>query len=169
MAGPLVAVLAPAGFLLHPLAGGAVILVSSLADSLDGLVARKWQQSTLAGAFLDSCMDRLADVFYLMGFWVLFWPGQHPLAAGLLIMLSIGSTLLISYAKARAESLDLKTPGGIMERAPRVIFLLSWSLALAIFPSLGQELLWGGLIAYLVATSLTAASRVIGSLNSKKD
>ncbi len=169
LAGPLLAALAPLGFRLHPLAGGGVILLSALADSLDGLAARRWQQSTARGAFLDSCMDRLADTFYLMGFWVLFWPGRYALAAGLLIMASMASTFLISYAKARAESLGMKTGSGIMPRAPRVIFLLAWTILLAALPRHRQELLWGGLLLYLFLTSFTAACRMVNCHSEKKE
>ncbi len=169
LAGPLLAALAPLGFWLHPLAGGAVILISALADSLDGLAARRWGKTTTRGAFLDSCMDRLADVFYLMGFWVLFRPGPHLLAAGLLIMASIASTFLISYAKARAESLAMKPGKGAMTRAPRVILLLIWSLTLAAFPSSRHAILWSGLVVYLAATSASAAFRITGPMAAKQD
>ncbi len=159
--GSLLAALAPVGFWFHPWAGGLAILISGLADSLDGLLARKMQKATRLGAFMDSCMDRIADFFYLMGFWLLFWPDHQPLAAGMFVMATMASTFLISYAKARAESLGLNVQTGPMERAGRIIFLVIWSILLGILPGQRQSLLWSGIIIYLAATTFTAAIRII--------
>jgi len=155
------AILVPAGYLLHPLAGAGLILASGLADSMDGLLARSRQQSSAYGAFLDSCMDRISDGFYLMGIWVLFWPDHYPLAGGLVMAACLTATFLVSYTKARAESLGAAMDGGLMERAARIVYLLVWSLALAALPSAGGTLLWAGALVYLGLTAVTVGRRML--------
>lgn len=155
------AVFVPAGYLLHPLAGAALILLSGLADSLDGLLARRRGLLLPSGAFFDSCVDRISDSLYLAGIWVLFWPDHHPLAAGMILAACLTSTFLISYTKARAESLGASLAGGLMERAARIVFLLAWTLVLALLPSMEGAVLWSGAALYFFLTAGTAGRRMI--------
>lgn len=161
MLGAALAVLVPAGYLVHPLAGAGLILLSGFADTVDGMLARGRQQSSMYGAFLDSCLDRVSDGFYLMGVWILFWPDHRPLAGGLVMGMCLTTTFLISYAKARAESLGAPLAGGLMERAARIVYLLLWSLAVAAVPSAQGITLWTGALFYLVLTGATAGRRMI--------
>lgn len=160
MLGAAAAVLVPAGCLVHPLAGAGLILLSGFADTVDGMLARGRQQSSAYGAFLDSCLDRVSDGFYLMGVWILFWPDHHPLAGGLVMGMCLTTTFLISYAKARAESLGARLAGGLMERAVRIVYLLIWTLAVAAVPSAQGITLWSGALLYLVLTGVTAGRRM---------
>jgi CDP-diacylglycerol---glycerol-3-phosphate 3-phosphatidyltransferase len=160
MMGLAAAVLVPAGFLLHPLAGAGLILLSGFADTLDGMLARSRGQLSVYGAFLDSCLDRVSDGFYLMGIWVLFWPDHHPLAGGLVMGMCLTATYLISYAKARAESLGAPLAGGLMERAARIVYLLVWTLAVAAVPAADGTVLWTGALLYLMLTGTTAGRRM---------
>jgi len=158
-----VAMFVPAGFLLHPLAGAGLILLSGLADSLDGMLARRQGRLSPYGAFFDSCVDRISDSLYLTGIWVLFWPDHYPLPAGMVLAACLTSTFLISYTKARAESLGASLAGGLMERAARIVYLLAWTLVLAFLPSLEGELLWGGATVYFLLTAATAARRMMAT------
>jgi CDP-diacylglycerol--glycerol-3-phosphate 3-phosphatidyltransferase len=153
------AVLVPPLFLVHPLAGGGMILLSGLADSLDGLLARRGPLKP-HGAFFDSCVDRISDSLYLMGIWLLFWPDHYPMAGTMLMAACLTATQLISYVKARAESLGAILTGGLMERAARVIFLLAWTLLLAFFPAWEGAILWTGGLVYLLLTAGTAGRRM---------
>lgn len=155
------AVLAPGGYLLHPLAGAGLVLLSGFADTMDGMLARSRQQASMYGAFLDSCLDRISDGFYLMGIWVLFWPDHHPLAGGVVMGMCVMTTFLISYTKARAESLGAPLVGGLMERAARIVYLLVWSLAVALVPAAKDMVLWTGALIYLFLTGATAGRRMI--------
>jgi len=157
------AALTPAGFFFHPLAGASLILLSGLADSIDGMLARRTGKPSVHGAFLDSCLDRISDSFYLMGVWILFWPDHHPLAGGLVMAACLTSTFLISYTKARAESLGALLTGGLMERAARIVYLLVWSLIFAAFPSASGWTLWIGALLYLSLTSATAGRRMLAA------
>ena len=66
-AGMLISIAVPAGFWVDPLLGFVLIMVSGVADSLDGLMARNQKKSSAWGAFLDSSLDRVSDFFYLLG------------------------------------------------------------------------------------------------------
>ncbi|MDD3619889.1 MAG: CDP-alcohol phosphatidyltransferase family protein [Desulfobulbaceae bacterium] len=154
------AVLVPAGYLFHPLAGAGMILLSGFADTMDGMLARSRKQPSMYGAFLDSCLDRVSDGLYLMGIWILFWPDHHPLAGGLVMGMCLISTSLISYAKARAESLGAPLAGGLMERAARIVYLLAWTLAVAAIPGAEGTVLWAGALLYLALTGATAGRRM---------
>lgn len=160
LAGMLLALLVPAGFLCHPLAGAVLILLSGVADSMDGMLARRRAAPSTYGAFFDSCLDRISDAFYLAGFWVLFWPDHHPLAGGLMTIACISASFLVSYSKARAESLGVPLSGGLMERAARTLYLVVWSLLLAAVPAARGLLLWTGAAIYLALTAATAVGRM---------
>lgn len=98
--------------------GGAVGLVGSSFDYFDGRVARKTGRTSRAGNFLDSTLDRWCDIAFLGGAAVLF---REQVALLVASIVALGSSLVISYTRAKAESLggDLKV--GIMQRPERVV------------------------------------------------
>ena len=154
------ALLAPFGFWLHPFSGFLCIGFSGLADSLDGMVARSRQEGSRYGAFLDSSLDRISDSLYLLGFWVLFRESSFFIPASVGIFIGLILTLLISYSKARAESLGGKCSAGLLERDLRVVYLLIWSLILSFAPRAEAVVLWTGLVLYLLLTMLTVVQRM---------
>ncbi|MFP4049667.1 MAG: CDP-alcohol phosphatidyltransferase family protein [Desulfovermiculus sp.] len=162
LAGLAIACLVPAGFALSPWAGFALIAVSGIADSLDGMLARATQQQSVFGSFWDSTLDRVADCAYLLGFLILFWqfPGWWLLMAVIIFFLALLGTLLISYTKAKIESLGQACHSGFMSRPVRIIFLLAWALLLALVPGAYLEMLWLGLGLYLVLTLFTVGQRI---------
>ncbi len=116
------------------LVGGWLVLFAGLFDLFDGALARAQNASTMFGAFLDSTLDRYSESIILFG---LFWytlrtPTLHehlwPFANEQTWMLSsiyiavIGS-LMVSYAKARAEGLGLECKTGLLARPERVVIL----------------------------------------------
>ncbi len=155
------AILVPVGFWISPLIGLVLIVLSGIADSLDGLVARRMNQVTKFGTFLDSSLDRASDFSYLMGIWVLFWalPGRGWSTIVLCIALLL--TFLISYTKARAEGLQLKCRVGLMDRGLRVVYLIVWCISLVLIPSLRLQLLWIGLTGYCALALYTVVQRII--------
>ena len=102
--------------------GGAVSLLSGLPDMLDGAVAKASGRSSRWGAFLDSVVDRLSDAAVLGGVVWLAADRQQG-AVALLAALVLGLSLIVSYVKARAESLGFACNVGIAERPERVIVL----------------------------------------------
>ncbi|EMG35967.1 phosphatidylglycerophosphate synthase [Desulfocurvibacter africanus PCS] len=161
VAGLAVACLVPPAFALHPLWGLAAMALSGLADSLDGLVSREMGLSTRFGALLDSSTDRVADVFYLVGFWLLFRDDPHFVPATALFFAAMTATLLISYIKARIEGLGGSCPSALMSREARTVYLLVWALAAGLAQEGRSAVLWGGLWLYLVLCLLTAGHRLL--------
>jgi phosphatidylinositol phosphate synthase len=157
--GMLVSVAVPVGFWIHPLGGLLLILLSGVADSLDGLMARQQNGPSLWGAFLDSCLDRVSDFFYLAGFWVMLSRHAGHVPAALAIFICTLLTILISYIKARAEALGCSCRVGLMERGTRTAFLIVWALALVLVPDRRAVVLWLGIGLYGLLTSLTVLQR----------
>jgi CDP-diacylglycerol--glycerol-3-phosphate 3-phosphatidyltransferase len=134
---------------MFPLAIGLLILTGAH-DLFDGAVAKAAGTASVRGAFFDSVTDRLADALLLGGAaWYLADHGEGHLVVLPLAILSV--TFLVSYQRAKAESLGLPAKGGLMERAERMILLGVALLSTAIF----VPVLW----ILLVLTSLTAIGR----------
>ncbi len=159
--GVFIAIMVPFGFLLHPIVGLLLLVASGISDSMDGFLARQQNRVSPFGAFLDSSLDRLSDVFYLAGFWLLLWPHPWRLLATLLMFAALLLTLMISYVKSRAEALGLNCQVGIMERGVRVIYVIAWALLLVLLPSARSFFLWFGFIAYTGLTSATLLQRML--------
>lgn len=159
LAGVACALIVPVGYYLHPTLGLFLMVLSGLADSLDGLLARFYSNPSKFGAFLDSSLDRLSDFCYLAGIWVLFWSSPRLLAATALILMALLFTVLISYVKARAEALGIECRVGIMERGVRVLYLITWIL-LAIIFNRRSAFLWWGLVAYNLLSLWTTFQRI---------
>jgi len=114
-------------------AGTMVCWFFTFADMLDGTLARIKGTSGPWGAFLDSTLDRVADaaVFGGLTLWFMFGGHSRLLAGVALFDLVCGA--LVSYAKARAESLGYRADVGIAERTERLLIALVaiglWALA----------------------------------------
>jgi CDP-diacylglycerol--glycerol-3-phosphate 3-phosphatidyltransferase len=117
---------------------------------VDGAVARHNGTSSSFGAFLDSTLDRIVDMAILLGILMHYAKaGDLPLA--LLAGLASIATVLVSYTKARAESIVSDFNGGIMERFERVMVLVAGALT-------GYLPLCLGIVA--VGSAITAVQRV---------
>ena len=94
------------------------------ADLVDGTMARISGRASPWGAYLDSTLDRLGDaaVFGGLVLWFL-GPGGRPVD-GYLALACLVLGFLVSYAKARAESLGWRCEGGVAERADRLVAVL---------------------------------------------
>lgn len=159
--GVILAAAVPIGFFLHPAIGLVFMLISAFVDTLDGLVARRQNATSVFGAFLDSTLDRISDFFYIFGFWILLWnSAQHILASGLIFASSL-TTLMISYVKARSQALGGTCDIGWMERGRRTVFLIIWALLICILPTLREAILWAGLVLYFGLTSVTVLQRIV--------
>ena len=100
---------------------GPLILIGSLSDMLDGAVARHLGSTSNAGEFVDAMTDRLADLA-LLGALCIYYR-ERPAALGLLLVTLTGCAL-VSYARAKAESLEVHdVPSGAMRRAERTVYL----------------------------------------------
>jgi CDP-diacylglycerol--glycerol-3-phosphate 3-phosphatidyltransferase len=99
-----------------------LLVLTGLHDLLDGPVAKASGTSSVRGAFFDSVTDRVADALILGGVaWYLV--STHPGHLVLLPFAVLAATTLVSYQRAKAESLGIAAKGGLMERAERMILL----------------------------------------------
>lgn len=125
---------------------GAAILVSGFFDVVDGGVARATGRTTKRGAFFDSTLDRLGEFAIYAG--ILLGGIVPPIT----ILLALALSLLVSYTRAKADSLGYSLAGvGVGERSERL-------LVLAISSIVG--LLYYGLIIVVLLAGFTFAERV---------
>jgi archaetidylinositol phosphate synthase len=98
--------------------GGILLLVSGFFDMVDGQVARITGKTSQKGSYLDSMFDKIAEVAIFLGLLV----GGY--AEPYLVMLAITLSLLVSYARAKSDALNIKLQGvGIGERAERLLVI----------------------------------------------
>ena len=102
--------------------GGILMVLAAPMDALDGSMARLSGKVSNFGAFLDSVTDRYSEMIILAGLLVYFI-GQSNMTAILLIFAAAVGSILVSYTKARAESLGYNAKVGILTRVERVIVL----------------------------------------------
>jgi CDP-diacylglycerol---glycerol-3-phosphate 3-phosphatidyltransferase len=163
LVGFLLATAVPIGFFINPVVGLLFMIISGIADTLDGLLARRRNAASVFGAFLDSTLDRISDFFYLFGFWILFWNANRFILASGLIFASSLATVMISYVKARSEALGGTCNIGLMERGWRTIYLIVWAFLLCVLPPFADLISWAGLVLYFLLTSITVLQRIICS------
>jgi CDP-diacylglycerol--glycerol-3-phosphate 3-phosphatidyltransferase len=138
-----------AGFLAL---GLLLVILAALPDLLDGALAKASNTSSQRGAFFDSVIDRVADSLLFGGVaWYFASEGSAHMA--LLPMAVLAASSVISYQRAKAESLGLSAKGGIMERAERIILLCLGLL----FPALLVPIMW----LMLVLVCVTAVQRFV--------
>jgi len=121
--GTLVSIGSATAFALGRFGWGAVlILVGGIFDLVDGVIARRHGTATAFGAFLDSTMDRLADMAILLGI-MLHYAARGDAGTVLLAGVALIASVLTSYAKARAEQFISSFEGGLLERGERLFVL----------------------------------------------
>jgi CDP-diacylglycerol--glycerol-3-phosphate 3-phosphatidyltransferase len=106
--------------------GAGLLLLSGIIDTLDGDVARATGKTTKFGAFYDSTLDRVGDGASFIGIaaFLLTAPGiRFPVPGAVLCMVAVLASLLVSYARARAEGLGLDCKVGLVQRAERIILI----------------------------------------------
>ncbi|MEM4496449.1 MAG: CDP-alcohol phosphatidyltransferase family protein [Archaeoglobaceae archaeon] len=96
--------------------GAILILVSGIFDTLDGMVARSCNMVTKFGGFVDSIADRYVEI-------AIFIALGHAKVDWLVIALALSGSLMVSYARARAEQIIEKCNVGIAERGERMLIL----------------------------------------------
>jgi soluble lytic murein transglycosylase len=147
-----VSLLAAAAFVMGRVrVGGLLVLLAGLFDFCDGSLARASGQVTPFGGFLDSVIDRYSDLVVLLGIVVLFAGMQHMRGAVAAMAALVGS-LMVSYTKARAESIGVECNVGFMERPERMICLIAGAIL---------DLLEPALWVLAVLSNITAVHRIL--------
>jgi soluble lytic murein transglycosylase len=130
---------------------GLVLILAGLLDILDGSLARVSGQVTAFGAFLDSVIDRYSDIAVMLGIVVLYARMPNPRGA-LVAMAGLAGSVMVSYTKARAESIGVECNVGMMERPERFLCLIGGAILDIMEPAL-----W----VLAVMANLTAVQRII--------
>ncbi len=132
--------------------GGVLLLISGFFDMIDGTVARITGKSSKKGAFLDSSFDKVAETVIFLGI------AAGGLAQPVWTLLALAMSLLVSYTRARAESLGVELKGiGIGERAERLLIVA----LVGLIPH-RDALSWAMIIVSVVA-GITLAQRILAS------
>ena len=141
----------------HLFGGTVAICLMALSDLFDGTMARVSQKGPSRwGGFLDSTIDRVTDSAIALGLLVYLVQQSDSLAYVLLV--SIVTGFLVSYIRARAESLQIECKGGFAERTERLIILL----AAIGFTGLGIDyILTVGIWLLALASLFTVAQRLL--------
>jgi CDP-diacylglycerol--glycerol-3-phosphate 3-phosphatidyltransferase len=141
-----------------PLAALVVLAVGTLADTLDGQVAKAAGGGTAFGAFLDSTVDRLSDAALFIGTVLLAaTTGQPALVWWGLVALTC--SFLVSYVRAKGESMGVGASVGPAPREARIVIFL---LGLAAWALFGLELVFAaGVLIVALLSSVTLLMRVV--------
>ena len=134
----------------HMRLGGLLAALVGLLDALDGALARLTGQKSRFGAFLDSFVDRLCEAVLYLGL-LIFYTRHGARQEIMLIYAAIVGSLLISYARARAEGLGLECKVGLLTRMERIAIL-----SLALILNRMSIALW----VLAILTNFTALQRV---------
>lgn len=132
--------------------GLALVILAALPDLFDGALAKASDTSSQRGAFFDSVIDRVTDALLFGGVAWYFASNEDP-HLSLLPFAIMALSSVISYQRAKAESLGLDAKGGLMERAERIILFCVGLL----IPPLLIPILW----VMLVLTAVTAVQRFV--------
>ncbi|MGH9246013.1 MAG: CDP-alcohol phosphatidyltransferase family protein [Acidimicrobiales bacterium] len=128
------------------------VILTGVPDILDGAVAKASGTASPRGAFFDSVADRITDALLLGGVaWYL--ATAIPGRTAVLPLAVLALSMLISYERAKAESLGFEARGGLMERAERLVALAFGLL----FDVILVPVLW----LMLVLTAVTAVQRFV--------
>jgi CDP-diacylglycerol--glycerol-3-phosphate 3-phosphatidyltransferase len=130
--------------------GGLCILFASAFDGLDGAVARVSNRTSRFGAFLDSNLDRFSEALMYFGL-LLYYMNHGTTVNTVLVYATIIGSLMVSYARARAEGIGVECKEGLLSRFERLAILVI-ALILGVVPLA----LW----VLAILTNLTAFQRM---------
>jgi CDP-diacylglycerol--glycerol-3-phosphate 3-phosphatidyltransferase len=132
--------------------GLVLVILAALPDLFDGALAKASDASSQRGAFFDSVVDRVTDATILGGIaWYLASHDSPHMAVLPFAVMALSS--VISYQRAKAESLGLNAKGGLMERAERIIAIcIGLAFSILLIP-----MLW----IMLVLTAVTCVQRFV--------
>ena len=136
------------------------LLASGFCDTMDGIIARTYQQVTVFGGFFDSVLDRYADAAVYAAIIIagLSNPVWGPVWGAFWGLAALSGSVLVSYSRARAEAAGIKMESvGLAERAERMLILAVVSvIAFWWLPALGY-----GIALLAVLANLTVIQRVL--------
>ncbi len=109
-------------------AAGGMMILAGLCDLLDGPVARRQNRISLFGGFLNSIVDRYADLILFLGLLV-YYAQVNRFRYAVLAGAAMAGAVMVSYAKARAESLVPRAEVGFWDRPERLVLMILGALS----------------------------------------
>ncbi|MCK6628054.1 MAG: CDP-alcohol phosphatidyltransferase family protein [Anaerolineae bacterium] len=103
--------------------GGLLIIIAAIFDAVDGSLARMMDQTSRFGAFLDSTLDRYSEAMIFFGLFI-HLSTQNQQTSLILIYATVVGSLMVSYARARAEGIGVPLKDGLFTRFERVFLLV---------------------------------------------
>ncbi len=145
----------------HVHVAGLLVLLGGLCDVFDGSVARESGLASKFGAFFDSTLDRISEIAMYLGLMTLYNAYQLEFIdiwMIYVITLALGGSLMVSYTRAKAESLGFDCSVGLMQRGERILLLGFASL----FFGLARDgmILSSIIVIVAVLTNITAVHRI---------
>ena len=131
--------------------GGILILLMGPVDGLDGTMARLRGEPSEFGAFVDSVTDRYSELVIFAGL-LYYYASAQDLLGTMLVFFAAAGSVLVSYARARAQSLGMDSKVGILTRMERYLVL---------GPALVLHLTIYGLWILAIFANITAVQRII--------
>jgi CDP-diacylglycerol---glycerol-3-phosphate 3-phosphatidyltransferase len=136
---------------------GVLVVLNSIFDALDGVIARKTNRATPKGDFLDHIIDRYSDIFIICS---IFFAGYVHWKIGVAAIVGV---LLTSYLGTQAQALNLgRYYGGLMGRADRLVVIMIAAFANSIYPDqiAGLCILGWAVVLIAITSHITAIQRI---------
>jgi len=153
LAGLIITSMAAVAFIMgHLRLGGFLILLGGLCDTIDGSLARFANKATHFGAMFDSAVDRYSEFVMFFGM-VVYFVMSKDYPTSVVAFFALCGSIMVSYSRARAESLGFDSRVGIMQRPERIVFL---GLGALIHPGALKFAIW--LVA--IFANFTALQRI---------
>ena len=153
LAGLIITSMAAVAFIMgHLHLGGFLILLGGLCDTIDGSLARFANKVTRFGAMFDSAVDRYSEFVMFFGM-IVYFVMSKDYPTSVVAFFALCGSIMVSYSRARAESLGFDSRVGIMQRPERIVFL---GLGALIHPGALKFAIW--LVAILA--NFTALQRI---------
>ena len=134
---------------------GVVLVFAGTCDILDGALARSTKAAYPYGAFLDSTLDRYSEGAVYIGLAAYFVTFEPPLQEWLVLatLTALAGSFLVSYVRARAQSLGFACRSGLFQRPERVVVTVIGLL-------FGGYVLYGVVFLLAIITNVTALQRI---------
>ncbi|HEX7510551.1 MAG TPA: CDP-alcohol phosphatidyltransferase family protein [Chitinivibrionales bacterium] len=128
--------------------------LGSLMDGLDGLVARQTGKKTTWGAILDSTVDRITEIIWLVGLLVFYSKAENGIFGIFFTYCAMSGSLMVSYVRARSEGAHVPCTSGLAQRPERIILLIGGLLA-------GPAIMTWGLLGLSAVSYFTVFQRLV--------
>jgi CDP-diacylglycerol---glycerol-3-phosphate 3-phosphatidyltransferase len=141
------------------LIGGIVLAFAGMFDIFDGALARAAGKVYRYGAFLDSTVDRYSEGVVYLGI-LIYFLDKHDGLRPIIVLIALAGSYLVSYVRARAQSLGFNCDVGILARPERVVIIVAGLLLESFHFKIGPSPLTVALVILAVGTNFTAVQRV---------